>query len=119
MIISVSAVSAADDASNIGASDDVAVSIDNTDTAVSADVNAKNLTELNTLITGATGDLTLSSDYKQNGTNDPNPITIDKNIKINGNGSTIDANSLGIFVINEGKNVTLMNMFLKNAQNIL
>ena len=116
MIISVSAVSAADDAADLGASDDATISVANTDTAITADGDAKNFTELNTLITGTTtGELTLGSDYKYNGTDDARTIAVDKNINIDGNGSTIDAVNGAIFVINEGKTVTLKNIILKNA----
>ena len=72
MIISVSAVSAADDAPDLGASDDATVSVANTDTAVAADKDVKNFTELDSDIAGAyaPGEITLSSDYVRNTTED-------------------------------------------------
>jgi len=129
MIISVSAVSAADDASDLGASDDATISVANTDTAVSADKDVKNFTELNTLITGdTTGELTLSSDYKYNGTESIKSIAFNHNIVIDGNGSTINGtgrvfdpssitNDIPIFYIGNGLSVTLKNMKIVGFNN--
>ena len=117
MIICTSAVSAADDAPALGASDDVAVSVPNTDTAVAVDNNVKNFTELQDAITGAvsTGELTLSSDYKRNGTENPIYIYTSGKFTIDGNGTTIDGNGTNrIFQIGSGT-VVLKNMTLKNG----
>ena len=122
MIICTSAVSAADDAPALGASDDAAVSVPNTDTAVAADNDVKNFTELNDEITGydsSTGDLVLSSDYMKNGTEDLGTITIEKNIVIDGNGSTINGSGLNkIFDIKKSYSVTLKNMTILGFTNM-
>lgn len=117
MIISVSAVSAADDASDLVASDDATVSVANTDTAVTADRPVENFTELDHLIanTPGSGELTLSSNYERNGSE--TNITIDMDKIINGNGSYIDGKDKTIFEIAQGKSVTLKNMILKNSDN--
>ena len=113
MIISVSAVSAADDAADLGASDDTVVSVANTDTAVTVDDNAKNFTDLSTDI-AASGNIELSSDYIRN--DSESMITIDKMGTIDGKGHTIDANGKGgIFEITARSTVTLKNMILQNA----
>lgn len=115
MIISVSAVSAADDASDLVASDDATVSVANTDTAVTADRPVENFTELESAVAGAPGVLTLSSDYERKDT-ETMTIAFDHDIIIDGNGSTINGSSKDIPVFyNNGKTVTLKNMILKNV----
>ena len=116
MIISVSAVSAADDATDLVASDDATVSVANTDTAVTADRPVENFTELNHLITNTpgSGELTLSSNYEK--IESEQTITINMDKIINGNGSTIDGKGNTIFGIAQGKSVTLKNMILKDSK---
>ena len=81
--------------------------------------NSKTFTDLKNAIDGATDTLTLDSDYKM--TEDDVKdfqygIKINKNITINGNGYTIDANKLGT-IFNVGYDVifTLANVTLANA----
>ena len=76
-------------------------------------------TNLEKLINQGGSDLTLSSNYKM--INDESGsfttgIIISKNINIDGNGFTIDANKLGrIFNINSGVTLSLTNLTLANA----
>ncbi|WP_405293558.1 Ig-like domain repeat protein, partial [Methanobrevibacter sp.] len=123
MIMCVSAVSAADDASDdLAASDEDAVSVSNDDIVSASDSNTvlsageANFNELQGNITGKTGTVDLSSDFKRNSTEN-SPITVDNNnLVINGNGKIIDNSGSGeaIFAIS-GNNVTLKDMTLINA----
>ena len=115
MIISVSAVSAADDVADLGASDDTVVSVANTDTAVTVDDNAKNFTDLNADVAGTSGDIDLGSDYIRNSTSE-HSVTISESKLIDGDGHIIDANGSGtIFIIRADITVTLQNVILKNT----
>ena len=117
MIISVSAASAADDAPDLGAADADALSIDNTDTAVAVDDNAKNFTDLNDDVARTSGDIYLGSDYIRNSTSEPS-VTIEESKLIDGDDHIIDANGSGtIFIIRANINVTLQNVILKNTDN--
>ncbi|WP_407414487.1 Ig-like domain repeat protein [Methanobrevibacter sp.] len=111
MIISVSAVSAAEDASDLGAADDDALSISNTDVAIADGV--KNFTDLSTDVAAA-GNVVLTSDYIRN--ESETVVTIDRIGTIDGQGHTIDADGKGgIFIVNSAGTLTLKNMILKNA----
>ena len=97
--------------------------IANSNDVVGLNDNSKTFTDLNATIAGASGTLTLDSDYKMTSDESSNfksGITIEKwsPITINGNGHTIDANKLGgIFNIATGTGtVTLTNVTLINGK---
>ena len=75
----------------------------------------KTFTKLQEEITGAGDTLKLDSNYKR--VEGDNEITISKDITIDGNGFTIDANKQGIiFKINNGCTVNLNNLTLANGK---
>ena len=129
MILSITAVSAAEDVSS-NPDDTQDVDVVNTaipvtsadqkvlqasgDSEVLTDPGDKNFTTLQTEIDNSNGNLRLSSNYtRAPGEND---IVISKTMFINGNGYTIDANDLGgIFKVNEGYTLMLMNVILING----
>ena len=132
MILAMSAVSAADadDTSDsaVQAADEAAV-----DEVASADVDdvvstddaanvladpavstSKNFTTLQSDIDNANGYISLQSDYLKE--SDEGVVTIAKDITINGDNHKIDANKNGgIFKIESGYSVTLMNVILING----
>ena len=107
----------------INSIDDVATEISSDDEiSLQADIStSSNFTNLQESITNAgeddvislTGDIIKSDDEKTSFTNG---ITIDKDITINGNGYTIDANNDGrIFTVAEGVTLILNNIKLING----
>lgn len=124
MIISVSAVSAAED---IADSADVLAQDDSTtleaDDAVDVQADpepaaepAANFTTLQTEISKAGNNLTLEKDYTRVA-DDEKEIVIDKNFTIDGQGKyTLDGNKMGrFFVVNEGSTLTLKGLTLCNG----
>ena len=126
MIVSVSAVSAAEDiadSTDLAASDDsTPLEVDEAIDDVQADpestepVETGNFTALQTLINEGGNNVTLDKDYTR--VVDENDIEITKDFTIDGQGKyTIDAKSLGgIFKVNEGKTLTLKGLTLTNGQ---
>ena len=124
MIISVSAVSAAED---IADSADVLAQDDSTtleaDDAVDVQTNPEpaaepvaNFTTLQTEISNAGNNLTLEKDYTRVA-DDKKEIEIDKNFTIDGQGKyTLDGNKMGrFFVVKEGSTLTLKGVTLCNG----
>ena len=78
-------------------------------------------TELNQLISGATGPVNLNNDYTRlSGDDIPSSgIVIGNDITINGNGHTLDANNLGRIFYVSGSNVILKNITFVNGTEIM
>ena len=72
--------------------------------------------DLNRSINNATNEITLGYDYRYEGSGFPEGIIINKDLKINGNGKTIDARGLSrIFKITNDAHVTIENITLING----
>ena len=86
------------------------------DIVANEETTPKTFTDLNKTITSNTNStLKLDSNYKR--VDGDNEITISKDITIDGNGFTIDANKQGIiFKINNGCTVNLNNLTLANGK---
>lgn len=94
--------------------DDVVATDDSADVLADSVVSGKNFTTLQSDIDKASGYIALQSDYlKESG---EGVVTIAKDITINGDNHKIDANKNGgIFKIESGYSVTLMNVILING----
>ena len=91
-----------------------AVSAADNNTVITDKVDVGTFTDLQIAINNATNTLNLEKDYKNTEKNIG--FTIDKNLEINGNGHTIDANGeSGIFQISPDKTLTINNVTFKNS----